>query len=285
MELTVTLVIPAYNEEQSIGICLDHALNQTRAFDRILVVDNRSTDGTAERVKAYAEIHPQVQIVHEHRPGVLFARTTGFNAVDTDVIARIDADTRLRPGWCAAGLAMLEGDGSGQIGAVTGHTALYDAPFQDYAERQIRKKYPESFAGTIISGNNTMIRRQAWEACRGDLSGRTDIHEDGELGVWIRRHGWQLILTVDMMTDISPRRFGLPPWKSMGYYLANVRTHRVAGDPEVAKRLRLVMPLVFVWTFPLWVIYGAWDAKKGRWSMRKLLVADYRVSPIEPPAS
>lgn len=280
VKMTTTLVIPAYNEDAAIASCLDHALAQTQPFDRIVVVDNKSTDRTAETVLQYAEDHPQVELIDEARQGVLYARTTGFNAADSDVIARIDADTRLRPEWCATGLSILAADEEARIGAVSGFTVLYESPFQNYSERQLRKKYPGVRDGTIISGNNTMIRREAWEACRDNLSGRTDIHEDGELGVWIRRKGWKLMLAIDMMTDVSPRRFGLPPWKSMGYYLANVRTHKVAGDPVVARRLALVMPVVFVWSIILWPLYGAWDPSKKRWSLRLLLAGEHRPSPL-----
>ncbi|WP_068151888.1 glycosyltransferase [Rhodococcoides corynebacterioides] len=279
--LAATLVIPAYNEEATIGICLDHALAQTRPFERIIVVDNSSTDRTADIVRDYRARSPRIELMTESRRGVLHARTTGFDAVDTDVIARIDADTRLRPEWCAAGLDLLESDVDEKMGSVTGPAVFYDAPLQRRAERKIFEKYRIPVSSTIISGNNTMIRRVAWEAARGSLSGRTDIHEDGELGVWIRKNGYQLILASSMMTDISPRRIGSPPWQSMKYYWANVRTHEVAGDPEQARRLRRIMPLVAVWSVLLWFVYGAWDPTAKRWTLHRLLVSGDRVSPLQ----
>lgn len=280
--LAATLVIPAYNEEATIGTCLDHALAQTRPFERIIVVDNESTDRTADVVRDYQTRASRITLLTEPRRGVLHARTTGFDAVETDVIARIDADTRLRPEWCAAGLELLESDVDDKMGSVTGPAVFYDAPLQRRAERKIFEKYREPVSSTIISGNNTMIRRTAWEAARESLSGRTDIHEDGELGVWIRKNGWQLVLTSTMMTDISPRRIGSPPWQSMKYYWANVRTHEVAGDPEQAQRLRRIMPVVAVWSVLLWFVYGAWDPVTERWTLRRLLASGDRESPLLP---
>ena len=84
--LRVTIVIPVHNEADMIGPCLDAVLGQRVAADEVIVVDNNSTDATAERLSAY---EGRIRVVHEARQGVQFARTAGFDAASGDVIGRI----------------------------------------------------------------------------------------------------------------------------------------------------------------------------------------------------
>ncbi|OGF26935.1 hypothetical protein A2477_04190 [Candidatus Falkowbacteria bacterium RIFOXYC2_FULL_47_12] len=92
---TVSLVIPAYNEEKYISSCLRHALNQSGAFFEIIVVDNASMDATA----AIAEKFSGVRVVREERKGLTRARQRGFLEARGDIVAYVDADTRMPAGW------------------------------------------------------------------------------------------------------------------------------------------------------------------------------------------
>jgi glycosyltransferase involved in cell wall biosynthesis len=99
--LTLSIVIPVYNEQCHLKACLDAIANQTESPDEVIVVDNNSTD----RTLAIAESYPFVKILKEKKQGVLAVRTKGFNSARSSIIGRIDADTVLPPGWvilCAA---------------------------------------------------------------------------------------------------------------------------------------------------------------------------------------
>ena len=52
-KLTVSAVVPAYNAERHIARAIDSILKQSRPADEIIVVDDGSTDGTAEVIKGY----------------------------------------------------------------------------------------------------------------------------------------------------------------------------------------------------------------------------------------
>ncbi len=100
--MKLSFVIPAYNEERYIGGCLDaiieqkHGLPQDVARDiEIIVVNNASTDGTAAAIKKYRD----ATLVNEPRKGLLFARQAGYLASTGDLVAQIDADTKITPGW------------------------------------------------------------------------------------------------------------------------------------------------------------------------------------------
>ncbi len=64
--LTVSILIPSFNEIAYIDACLASALAQTAPILEVLVVDGGSTDGTRERVASYG---PPVRLVQLRRPG------------------------------------------------------------------------------------------------------------------------------------------------------------------------------------------------------------------------
>lgn len=94
--MKLSVVIPAYNEEKYIGRCLEELITQAgKDIFEIIVVDNASTDKTAEVAKKYKG----VKVVREERKGLTRARQAGLMAAKGDLIAYIDADTHVKPGW------------------------------------------------------------------------------------------------------------------------------------------------------------------------------------------
>lgn len=94
--MTITVVIPAYNEERYLGGCLESLRrNGSGKFLEIIVVDNGSTDGTA----AIAACYPDTRLFFEERRGTNAARERGFREARGDLVACIDADTKIPQGW------------------------------------------------------------------------------------------------------------------------------------------------------------------------------------------
>jgi len=92
----ISLVIPAYNEGKYIGDCLEYAIKNTCGrLHEIIVVDNASSDNTAEIARSFAG----VRVVKEEKKGLTRARQRGFLEATGDVLAYIDADTRMPPHW------------------------------------------------------------------------------------------------------------------------------------------------------------------------------------------
>src|SRR4051812_35344125 len=99
---TVSIVIPAYNEEDTIKACVLAALDQTVAANEIIVVDNRSTDGTATVVRALQAAFPEAPIIYfqqNDQQGLIPTRNFGLDHATSEVIGRIDADSVLEPTW------------------------------------------------------------------------------------------------------------------------------------------------------------------------------------------
>lgn len=94
--MDVTLIIPAYNEEGFIGATLDAAIKHSRGmFKEIIVVDNSSTDKTAD----VARTRPGVRVIFEKQKGLTSARQAGFEAATSELLAYLDADTHITPEW------------------------------------------------------------------------------------------------------------------------------------------------------------------------------------------
>jgi len=96
--MKISFVIPAYNEEGYIKLCLDAIIREIAGREgyEIIVVDNNSTDKTCEVV---ARDYPTVTLIHEPRRGANSAREAGFVASKGDLVAFLDADTEVTPGW------------------------------------------------------------------------------------------------------------------------------------------------------------------------------------------
>ncbi|MEY4396683.1 MAG: hypothetical protein RLZZ40_439, partial [Actinomycetota bacterium] len=60
---TLSIVIPAYNEEDTIGPCLEACVAQTVPAHEIIVVNNKSTDSTEAVVREYQSLYPKSPII------------------------------------------------------------------------------------------------------------------------------------------------------------------------------------------------------------------------------
>ncbi len=88
-EFRVSAVLPAYNAEDYIARAIDSVLNQTFPAFEIIVVDDGSTDSTAEVIKGYGD---NVRYIYQDNSGASVARNTGVKAANGDWIAFLDGD-------------------------------------------------------------------------------------------------------------------------------------------------------------------------------------------------
>ncbi|MDG3015625.1 glycosyltransferase family 2 protein [Speluncibacter jeojiensis] len=278
--LTVSVIIPAYNEQDRIGRTLECLIEQIDEIDEIIVVDNRSTDATAEVVSEIRLREPKVRIVSEDRPGVFYARQAGFDAATSTVIARLDADTYARPGWARALREFFESAPS-NVGAVTGPLVPYDSPYRakfesgkiQEIEAGLAKHNPGGRAVYDIQmapGGNMAISRECWLAIRDGLSERTDIYDDLDLSICVRKAGFAIGLSADMWAETSARRFRTSPFSYWSYMAQLPRTYRAHGDKKQAWASYGVVwnnRLLHLWT---WLPARAFDMDTGKKSFKQL---------------
>ena len=90
----ITVVIPAHNAGEHLGRALESVLAQTRPADEILVVDDGSTDNTAEVARSYGSA---VTYLYQDQRGAGAARNRGIEAATGDWVAFLDADDEWLP--------------------------------------------------------------------------------------------------------------------------------------------------------------------------------------------
>jgi len=100
----VSIVIPTYNRERLIGATLDSVMAQTFQDFEVVVVDDGSTDGTAELVRAYGA---RVRYLYQPNQGQGAARNTGLRAARGELVAFLDSDDLWEPNKLALQLAAL----------------------------------------------------------------------------------------------------------------------------------------------------------------------------------
>jgi len=88
-KISISAVIPAYNCDKYIGRAIDSAIAQSRAADEIIVVDDGSTDNTAEVIQSYGS---KVNYIYQENAGASAARNTGIKAATSEWIAFLDGD-------------------------------------------------------------------------------------------------------------------------------------------------------------------------------------------------
>lgn len=114
--MKVTVIIPTYNRAAMLSGAIHSLLRQRRDADLdILVIDDGSTDGTAELLQTLAASHPQLRFLKQPTNlGVSQARNRGLAALlpETDVVTFLDSDDLSPPGRFAADLPLLINDPS-----------------------------------------------------------------------------------------------------------------------------------------------------------------------------
>jgi dolichol-phosphate mannosyltransferase len=99
MNKTLSIIIPAYNEEDNILQMLEECILSLNGIKyEIIVVDDGSRDGTYKKVQAFAENHSSVMGVnYGNNQGKGFAIRYGFEYATADLVAFIDADLNIPP--------------------------------------------------------------------------------------------------------------------------------------------------------------------------------------------
>jgi cellulose synthase/poly-beta-1,6-N-acetylglucosamine synthase-like glycosyltransferase len=221
-----------FNEEDVIENCLRAALDQTVSAHEIVVVDNRSTDSSAERVRRMMGATPggsAIRLIRQDaEQGLVPTRNAGFHAATGDILGRIDADTIVDHRWVEK-LSHHMTDPS--VDAVTGPVSYYDLPFaaaagaaDDITRRTLRRlgrRYP------FLYGSNMALRAEAWDSIRDhaclDLEDR--MHEDIDLSVHLAQAGLEVDYLPGMRAGVSARRMTDSPQAFREYTRRFERTY------------------------------------------------------------
>lgn len=224
--MTVSVVIPTYNEEKYIGRCLESLTNQDEKPDEIIVVDNNCTDRTVSIAKQYP-----VKIVREEKQGMISARNAGFNYAKSDIIARCDADVIVPKDWIKK---IKNNFASNHIDALAGPAYFYDLFLakQTFLPFLLYHYILRLFVGHhILAGPNMILTKAVWEKIKNEVCmDDTVVHEDIDLSLHIHKYG---IIQFDpnLVVKVSGRRLNSNPLSFFVEYpmrlLKTIRVHNV----------------------------------------------------------
>lgn len=263
--LTLSIVIPVYNEESYLKPCLEAIAALSEPPDEVIVVDNNSTDQTA----AIAQQYPFVHYIQEQRQGVLYARTTGFNAATGDIIGRIDGDTLLPEDWVTNVKAVF---GDRSLAAVSGPVSYYDMPLEPLnfrIDQTLRTLVAKTNSTGFLFGTNMALRRSAWKAVRTSLCEQRDIHEDLDVAIHLQRLGRQIAYVPRLRARMSARRFDdnlLSFYRYLKMHQTSFSAHGIRSSlPYVTRFLYLLS------YFILKPVRAAYNPAKGTFTLTHLL--------------
>jgi glycosyltransferase involved in cell wall biosynthesis len=179
MRLSVSAVIPAYNRERFIGDAIDSVLRQERPVDEVIVVDDGSTDGTADIAASFAGV--QVVRLPETR-GTSGARNAAVAAARGNLLAWLDSDDVWLPDHTATVVSLMERHPSAVVG-FTNAEYFGDRegvwPLPDVPEDEPFDALDAAFKRTISTMSPALTRREAVLAVDGfDESLRSSVDFD-----------------------------------------------------------------------------------------------------------
>lgn len=168
--MTAGVVIPAYNSARVLAEAIESVLSQEPPADRLIVVDDGSTDDTPLVLEKY---WGHLEYVRQPNRGPSAARNRGWGQLHTDAVVFLDADDTLLPGGLAVRRSLLA-DGK----VVWGHTdgflqgpgadrCLFSAAYPPAGDRRAGWIFPALLCRNFITTSGAIVRREALERVGG----------------------------------------------------------------------------------------------------------------------
>lgn len=206
--MKISVIIPAHNEEMRLEHSLRAIMAQDHADYEVIVVDNASTDRTAEIARSFG-----VKVVPEMRKGTMWACESGRQNSLGDIIVRMDADCLPLPTWLSSGAKYFDDP---DVVGVSGPYDYHDskAMFRNYTlhSQKIIYSTVNHIAGNMLNmgavmiGGNSFFRAEALDKMGGF---NTDIYfygDDAETAKRLSKHG-KVVFDKNLIMKTSARRF------------------------------------------------------------------------------
>ena len=207
----LSVIVCCHNGASRLPITLEHLkLQESPAAPwEVLIIDNASTDGTAELARCCWQNGPApLYVINESRVGVRYARERGFFEARYEFLGFVDDDNWVAHDWVRTAYEIISSDaGLGAVGSIRAPACEVSSPawFDDFhspyavlTEQELERmqKAPE-----YLPTAGLCVRKAAWDRLiqngfRFQLTGRKGKKlqggEDTELTIALRLSGWQL---------------------------------------------------------------------------------------------
>lgn len=237
--MKLSVIIAAHNEEAHLAAQLQAIGSQS--FDGewdVIVVNNRSTDATADIVTGFAATWPRLRLVNANdMSDKTYAWNVALSQTDADAVAFVDADDVVAPGWLAAAAAALS-----DADIITGPLDIKTLnPAELVASRGFSVEAPVgSFEGLFptVRGCNFAMSRSALERLTPFPEGTYPL-DDMDLSLRAHRQGLAIVGCPEMRVQYRYRTDLGDLWRQgIAYGRARCRLVRQlvdAGEPRPAR--------------------------------------------------
>ena len=201
----VSIVIPAYNEEATIGQAIESALDQTYPNTEVIVVDDGSTDNTAKMVSNFSYGYPdRVKLIrHEKNIGKFEALNSGMEVAKGEYIYHMDADGYLAPDNVEKMISAFKDEKLGAVASMVAisndENTLTKLQQIEYLFEQLIVRYSQSTGKNVIicPGAGSLFRNGSTNGIR--VSDKT-LTEDADYSFEVRKHKWKAGQEVDAVS-------------------------------------------------------------------------------------
>jgi glycosyltransferase involved in cell wall biosynthesis len=191
-QFSVSVIIPAYNEDDLIGSCLESVLKTQYPILEVILVDDGSTDRTAEIAAKYG-----VTVVERaSRGGISSARNEGIKIARGEIVAFVDADCIVDSEWLEHLTShFTEPRVAGAGGLLLCKNQGLIAKFRSFKEREQWSEGTKCMKALFLPGGNGSYRSDIVRSLGGfdPRFAQPRGHEALELGHRIRKSGYILI--------------------------------------------------------------------------------------------
>lgn len=186
----VSVIIPAYNQGHYLSGAIQSVLDQTYQDFEIIVVDDGSTDNTAEVAKSFSDT--RVRYIYQKNGGLSAARNTGIRNSTGSYVTFLDSDDLFFPKHLDTLATML--NEKSDIGFVAGQTIPIDNEgnyLSEVPKSNTRELGDQFLLGNLLPVGSMMVRR-CWLDKVGPFDESLRAYEDWELWLRLVRAGCQM---------------------------------------------------------------------------------------------
>ncbi len=263
----VSILVPARNEERNIVPCLESLVAQDYPNREIIVLDDGSTDATAELVKGICARYEGValkrgQPLPPEWHGKAWACHQLAQEASGDWLAFVDADSRLRPDTVSSAVALARANDLDLI------SLLPEMGCKSFGVQLLLAVIPFVFMGcvpqplftraqhplmTTAIGPFMLFRRKVYQRFGGHAAVRRDIVDDVYLARWVKRVGGRVALADGAATlYVEFYRDFWEAWRGLG------KSAFAAFDYAVGGMLLALGAAALVFVGPYLFVYSAW---------------------------
>lgn len=174
----ISVIVPVYNPGKYFQACIDSIVNQTYRNLEIILIDDGSTDGSAEACDDYAQKDTRIKVIHQENVGVSKARNAGLRVATGDYFHFPDSDDYIELDSYEYLLGLID---------KTQCDVINFEHYITYPEKEEAHSYPDDFYGAFRQREALGKLAGGVQFCWNKLFPKFAIKDsDGELAVLFR---------------------------------------------------------------------------------------------------